>query len=201
MSTWARGLESISTRRPIDVRPMLNEAFGRKLQPAAFVHGMASGIFHTPGTQAAKIAELNGWIDSFIADVHAHRVPEQLQASWQSWASQVAQWVEQWRQFVTDTDYVDRMWTDTLDQVDRYEVRLCQLLEEFRNRWGGRSTMPAPPPCAASSGPGSFWKTVGIGVLVSLTAAGVLYLVKRGFAPPAATPVVLVAPSAGVDDV
>jgi hypothetical protein len=198
MSTHRRGVAVLSAHQQWDVRPMLYGAAHqatRPLRTMAVGQEVARGLISTPGTILSRINELNDAIDAFMLDVQAHRVRAEQESAWRDWKAQVATWVQTWRAFKDDeAGWFQRLAGETDTQVDRYWQRFCALVGDFTTRWGGHLTLPAPAQCTPAK-PSDFWRSVGIGVVVSLSAAVVLYLIKSALPQRPPTAVLISSPS------
>lgn len=181
-STYVHGLQAIGARRAHRAGVHWQQRIG----------DLQHGLFTTPGTQLARIEELNGSIDRFMRDVEAHQVTPVVAAQWQEWKAQLASWVLEWRKFREEAGFFQRMQGETDLQIDRYWQAFCGLVNVFTTRWAGRLTQTMPPACQPAKS-SEFWRSVGIGVAVSITVGGLLYLAKRAIVPPAPT-VILASP-------
>lgn len=185
MRTHRLGVQAMSAQRSWDARPMLRGVVRdamRPLQPVGVGQEVARGLIATPGTIAARIAELNNAIDAFMLDVTAHRVQPAQEALYTQWKAQVATWVQTWRAFKDEAGWFERLSGETDTRVDSYWQRFCTLVNDYTTRFGGQLTLARPPQCTPAP-KSEFWHSVRVGLTVSVGAALLLYLVRNVFAP------------------
>jgi hypothetical protein len=131
-----------------------------------------------PAAQEARLREVGAAVEALNADIERHQVPADRAALWQAWREQWARFLGEWRTFSRDTDYLDRTWGSTANQIESYAAQYGAWAAAFVRQWGGRplapllgSAMPPPPKW-------DWLKQVGIGIAIAVGAAGVLWLVR-----------------------
>lgn len=182
MSAYSDGIEALAgCHVGANVRPLVYAA-ARIGEHAARVGDLP--LLSTPAAMQARAEQLLGEVARTDEMIGRYAPPPAAAAAFLAWRTQWAAFAAQFRAYVAQINWFDRLWGSTAEQIETYAAQIGVWQSQFRD-FGGY--MPGVAPPAAWS-----WvKQVAIGVGVGLTVSGILWLL-RSSAPRAPVPVVAV---------
>lgn len=134
------------------------------------------GVFVTPGQIDAKARELDAAFQSMHTAILSYVPTPERAADWKQWLDTWAAFRATWEAFTAQlkNDALTRMAGSTAEMLLHYQERLAAWQNDF-HKWGGKT--PGPP--ITKPGRGDVWRTIGIGVAVSVATGLVFWGLRK----------------------